>query len=248
LLIRGCAGVRELKVKTSEETVKMESEVRNIWLVSDKTIYLDAYRKAFEKIEESWMYCAFEITEHHSAIAAMNSLEALDPNTTIHIVYLQISNSIGFKANNEVGDSFGSAFRNRFPESTIILGTNFSQNYNIWNLTRQIKPQALISEDSNTPSELPSQIAQVLKNPPYICDTFKRAIMAHLQREVDLDRLELRLLYELSKGTRMAELPNILNLSISTLEKRKKRLKELFDVVDGDDWALIEKARESGSL
>ncbi|MCG2419389.1 hypothetical protein K8089_10170 [Aequorivita sp. F47161] len=226
----------------------MESEVRNIWLVSDMAFYMDAYRTAFEKIEESWMYCSFEITEHNSADAAMSCMESLDSNSSIDILFLQISNGIGIKPTKDDGSVFGCTFRNRFSESTIILGTNFSQNYNIWNLIRQIKPQALISEDSNTPSELPSQITQALKNPPYMCDTFKQAIMTHLQREVDLDRLELSMLYELSKGIRMAELPNILNMSISTLEKRKKRLKVQFDVVDGDDWALIQKARESGSL
>ncbi|MBK5214930.1 MAG: hypothetical protein JJE55_14885 [Flavobacteriaceae bacterium] len=226
----------------------MESEVRNLWLVSDKAFYLGAYRAAFESIEKSWMHYSFDITEHHSPEAALRSLESLDPSYALEIVYLHISIPLGNTAHYEEGGIFGSSLRNRFPTATIILGTNFSQNFNIWKLIKTVKPNALISEEFNSPTDLPSQIVQLFKNPPFYCDTFRNAIHLYLQREINLDESDQMLLYELSKGTRMATLPTLMNYSISSIEKRKKHLKELFDVRDGDDWALILKARERGSI
>jgi hypothetical protein len=56
------------------------------------------------------------------------------------------------------------------------------------------------------------------------------------------------MLYELSLGTRMKDLPNIVPLSIAGIEKRKRILKEVFDVEDQGDKALIMKARELGFI
>ena len=56
------------------------------------------------------------------------------------------------------------------------------------------------------------------------------------------------MLYELSSGTKMNELPQVLPLSIAALERRKRILKDVFDVVGKGDRALLISARERGFI
>ncbi len=226
----------------------MEKEkTLQVLLVSDKVFYLRNYRAAFKEIECSSLY-SFKVTELLAYDTAIDFITKLDTEAYFDVIYLQISIPFGIHGQEEDGSTVGIMLRRRFPKAIIILGANFSITYNFWNLLKLIDPQALIADDFDLASELSSHLIKALKRPFYICPGFQTAVMKHLCCKIDLDAFERDLLFELSKGTRMAALPNILNMSISTIEKRKKRLKERFEVEGEDDSMLILKARESGAL
>ena len=63
-----------------------------------------------------------------------------------------------------------------------------------------------------------------------------------------LDEYDRKILYELSIGTRMKDLPNLLPLSIAGIEKRKRNLKRMFNVKKLDDRQLMISAKEKGFL
>jgi hypothetical protein len=63
-----------------------------------------------------------------------------------------------------------------------------------------------------------------------------------------LDKIDRQLLYEMSIGTKMKDLPSIIPMSMTGLEKRKKQLKVLFEVKENDDRELILKAKEKGFI
>ena len=63
-----------------------------------------------------------------------------------------------------------------------------------------------------------------------------------------LDKIDRQLLYEMSIGTKMKELPTIIPMSMAGIEKRKKHLKVIFEVDENDDRELILKAKEKGFI
>lgn len=227
----------------------MENERKlQVLLISDKVYYLRNYRTAFEKLESSSLDYSFTFTELNAFDTAVDFIKKMDADEPYDVVCLQISNPIGIHRQDEDGSSVGVMLRQHFPQAIIILSANFNSTYNYWSLLKLIDPQAIIGDDFDLVSELPMHLTQALKRPRYICLSMQAAVMNHLCCKIDLDAFERNLLFELSKGTRMAALPNILNMSISTIEKRKKRLKERFQVEGEDDSVLILKARESGAL
>ncbi|QQX78105.1 MULTISPECIES: hypothetical protein [Aequorivita] len=227
----------------------MESEsTLRVLLVSDKIYYLRNYRAAFEKLESSSLDYSFAFTELNAFDTAIDFIKKMDADERYDVVCLQISNPIGIHSQDEDGSTVGIMMRQRFPQAIIILSANFNSTYNYWSLLKLIDPQAIIGDDFDLVSELPMHLTKALKRPCYICPSMQAAVMNHLCCKIDLDAFERNLLFELSKGTRMAALPNILNMSISTIEKRKKRLKERFEVEGEDDSMLIIKARECGAL
>ena len=52
----------------------------------------------------------------------------------------------------------------------------------------------------------------------------------------------------MSIGTKMKDLPKIIPMSMAGLEKRKKHLKEIFEILNNDDRELILKAKEKGFI
>jgi len=70
----------------------------------------------------------------------------------------------------------------------------------------------------------------------------------HLANDFVLDKIDRQLLYELSIGTKTKDLPNILPLSMASIEKRKRALKKLFDVTEKGDQSLIKIAKEKGFI
>jgi DNA-binding NarL/FixJ family response regulator len=227
--------------------MEKESTLR-VLLVSDKVSYLRNYRAAFERIESSSLNTSFAVTELNAYDTALDFIKKMDASELFDVICLQINIPPGIHRQQEDGSNLGILLRRRFPEAIIILDANFSITYNYWNLLKLVDPQAIIGDDFDLVSELPMHLTQALKRPRYICPSMQAAVMNHLCCKIDLDAFERDLLFELSKGTRMAALPNILNMSISTIEKRKKRLKERFEVEGDDDSMLIIKARESGAL
>ena len=63
-----------------------------------------------------------------------------------------------------------------------------------------------------------------------------------------LDKIDRQLLHELSIGTKMKDLPDVLPMSIAGIERRKRQLKEMFNVEDCEDRELILKAKEMGFI
>ena len=69
-----------------------------------------------------------------------------------------------------------------------------------------------------------------------------------ISKDVHIDEIDRKLLYELSIGTKMVELPAILLLSKAGVEKRKRNLKVLLEVDDLSDRELILNAKQRGFL
>ena len=55
-------------------------------------------------------------------------------------------------------------------------------------------------------------------------------------------------MYELSRGVKMKDLPDIIPMSMAGLEKRKRHLKVIFNVAQKADRFLILVAKEKGFI
>jgi len=63
---------------------------------------------------------------------------------------------------------------------------------------------------------------------------------------IALDEKDRIILNQLSLGTKTKDLTTHVNLSLRAVEDRKRKLKEIFDVVGEGNQALLKKARSIG--
>ena len=129
-----------------------------------------------------------------------------------------------------------------------IILTMFDESYRIHNIIQTINPEGFLIKSDLTSSELASAFQAVLYNPPFYSGTVNSHLRKTNESDIIIDDKNRKILYLLSQGAKNKSLASHLNISLSAIEKRKKQLKEIFLVDDGDDETLINEARKKGFI
>lgn len=218
-----------------------------ILIVDDHPLIINAYIQALKETAEHTSV-DFEITTSRTIDEA---LELLRDNTfavELDMLFLDIRLPKGDDPNFLSGEDIGIFARKEFPELKIIVITTFNDNYRIHSILNNIDPDGFLVKNDLTPQKLIEAIKCIIKDPPYYSHTVLKMLRKQISDEALLDNTDRRLLYELSIGTKMKDLPEILPLSKAGIEKRKRNLKLVFRVEDKSDRSLIEQARQRGFI
>lgn len=88
----------------------------------------------------------------------------------------------------------------------------------------------------------------VLEDTPFYSKSVTKLMRKHFANDFFLDKIDRQLLHELSNGAKMVDLPKLLPMSIGGIERRKRQLKELFNIAEKDDRTLVRVAKEKGFI
>lgn len=146
------------------------------------------------------------------------------------------------------GEDLSKYAREILPEAKIVILTMFNEPYRIHNIIKEIKPEGFVVKSDLTSRELASAFQAVVNNPPFYSTTVTRFLRTTLESEIEIDDIDRKILYLLSQGVKTKSLTNHLGVSTSSIEKRKKNLKEVFSVLDSQDETLLNEARKKGFL
>ena len=91
-------------------------------------------------------------------------------------------------------------------------------------------------------------VGAVLDGKLYFTDSVLEVLRNNVSSDHMLDSMDRRILYELSIGTKMKDIPNVLPLSIAGIEKRKRNLKVIFNIKKNSDKELIQLAKKKGFI
>jgi hypothetical protein len=65
---------------------------------------------------------------------------------------------------------------------------------------------------------------------------------------IEIDQFDKQILFHISKGTKLDEIPQYIPISLGEIERRKLNLKELLKIDSGSDIDLIREAKNQGLL
>ena len=111
-----------------------------------------------------------------------------------------------------------------------------------------IFPDGFLVKNDLNPIVLEEAINKIIDGTPFYTTTVMQFVQRQMATREVLDEFDRKLLYELSRGTKMKDLPGMIPLSLAALEKRKRRLKEIFNVEQMEDRFLILAAKEKGFI
>ena len=146
------------------------------------------------------------------------------------------------------GEDLGLLIRNVLPKSKIIVSTMYNDNYRIYNIYKSISPEGFLVKNDLNEDVLVDAIEKSIKFPPYHSHSVRSSIGRQMPNLKMIDEFDRKLLYELSRGAKMKNLPNLIPMSLPGIEKRKRHLKILFNVQDLDDRSLIQEAKDRGFI
>jgi len=82
----------------------------------------------------------------------------------------------------------------------------------------------------------------------FYTETIRKLIRKTNSRNLHLDAIDIKILYEISNGAKMKELLELIPLGKSAIEKRRRMIKENFADRNMSDRTMILKAKEKGFI
>lgn len=217
----------------------------NVLIIDDHPIIADAYRSALLKVNNEVKDPEFSITEVNTIDKA---LFQLSQKNSFNLIFLDIKLPESKDGVFLSGEDLGIEIRRISPESKIIVATTYNDNYRLNNILKSVNPDGFLIKNDITPDELVYAIENVLDKPPYYSKTILQLLRKQISSNFNLDKIDREILFELSKGTKMIDMPNKIPMSIGGIERRKRQLKEVFGIIKDEDSVLIQMAKEKGFI
>jgi DNA-binding NarL/FixJ family response regulator len=220
----------------------------HVLIIEDHPLITEAYKKAFSQISSKTPNLNFMISTANTCDAAYLKINEASRQQGLDIVFLDIKLPPSKEGIILSGEDLGLKIIELLPSSKIIVSTTFNDNYRINSIFKSLNPDGFLIKNDLNPKELVLAIESIIEGNSYYSKSVIELMRKLTANDFLIDAIDRKLLYELSKGTKMSQLPDIIPLSVSTLEKRKRVLKEIFDIADKDDRDLFRIAEEKGFI
>lgn len=218
----------------------------SVLIIDDHPQIIESFTMAFKRFSKD-NQLDFKITEA-STIDRAYDLITQRKKLSFDIVVLDIKLPESKIKKLLSGEDLGLEIRKHTPETKIIIATTYNDNYRINSILLSINPEGFLVKNDLTSKTILTAIDEVINDIPAYSPTVKKLLRNLTSNDFTLDQIDRQILHELSIGSKMVDLPKIIAMSIGGIERRKRRLKEIFNVYDKDDRALIEIAKEKGFI
>ena len=219
-----------------------------VLIVDDHPLICDSYKDALEEVGQEMGDVHLQIEIAGDCDTAVEKIRNKWTERGFDLVFLDIRLPASRDHRYLSGEDLGELIREVQPQARIIVATTFNDNYRMHNIFKSINPEGFLIKNDINVKELTAAITAVLEGAPYYSRTVSSLFRKQMIQHFSVDKIDRQILHEISLGTRMKELPKVVPLSMAGIEKRKRILKEKFDVEDQGDVALISRAREMGFI
>jgi len=220
----------------------------HVLIIDDHPLIIDAYRRTLDQMTMINNSFKFKVDTANNSDTAIKKIDEAIKNRMLDIVFLDIRLP---PSKNKVimgGEDLGRLIKKKSKKTKIIVSTALNDGYLINCLLKSINPDAFLIKNDLTNQTLLEGIKTVIIDPPYYSKTVMKILRKQSSNDFVIDNIDRKILHELSNGTKMNELPKILPLSIAALERRKRILKDVFNVEGKGDRDLLQIAHQKGFI
>lgn len=223
------------------------NNVVKILMIDDHSLILEGYKS---KLQESFTddELNFIIDTAQNCEEAYEKIEKSLSSSKYDIVFLDINLPPSKNKKILSGEDLGKEIRNYSPDTSLIVLTMYSENMRLINILRNLNPEAFLIKSDITPQEFLKAFNKVREGEVHYSKSIIEIMRKQLTSDVVLDEYDRNILFHLAEGVRTKDLVDIIPLSLAAIEKRKKILKEIFEVQNNGDLALVSQARKKGFL
>ena len=219
-----------------------------VLIIEDHPLITEAYIKAFSHISANNSKLKFFIDTANNCDEAYLKINEASKRQELDMIFLDIKLPPSKEGVLLSGEDLGLKIITLLPNSKIVVSTTYNDNYRINSIFKSLNPEGFLIKNDLNPKELILAIESIIEGKPYYSKSVIELMRKLTANDFLIDAIDRKLLYELSKGTKMSQLPDIIPLSISALEKRKRVLKEIFNLSDKEDRELFKIAEEKGFI
>lgn len=218
---------------------------KNILIVDDHPFIIEGYKNAITRYNPHQY--EFLISQAHDCKSGYDLIE--DENTLhFDVAFLDISMPAYEEKDIYSGEDLAKLILKKMPSCKVILLTMYTELLKIKTIIRTIQPNGLIIKNDLTFDELLFAFDKVMKNDKYYSQSVQKIINQSPHNSIEIDEFDKQILFHLSKGTSVEDMPQYIPISQNAIEKRKASLKELLKVKSGSDEELLKEAKSKGFL
>ncbi len=222
---------------------------KNVLIIEDHPIVAMAYKSALEFIESSTKDLIFNVSTADDCDSANDAImKAVKGTTIIDIVFLDINLKSSKDLSILSGEDIGVKINKFLPKTKIMVCTTHCDTHRIQSIIKNVDPAGFLVKNDFDSDELIYAINKIVSSLPYFSTTVLTSISQKIKTKNILDGIDRRLIFELSLGTKMKDLPNFLPLSMAGIERRKRNLMEAFSIDKKTDKELILIAKDKGFI
>lgn len=216
-----------------------------ILMIDDHPMIIEGYQNTLFFTKKESQELEIDIANNcDEAIAYMD--KSIQKEAPYDVLFVDISLPPSADGSMNSGEDLAEYARRILPNTKIIILTMFNESFRIHNIIKTIDPEGFLIKSDLTSSELASAFQAVLNNPPFYSGTVNSHIRKAITSDIIIDDKNRKILHLLSQGVKTKNLASHLDISLSAIEKRKKQLRYIFEVNDGQDETLLNEARKKG--
>ncbi|GEC73486.1 DNA-binding response regulator, NarL/FixJ family, contains REC and HTH domains [Flavobacterium flevense] len=217
---------------------------KNILIVDDHPFIIQGYKNAITRYSpDNYEFMISEAKDCESAYHLITNTDSL----IFDIAFLDISMPSYEEKGLFSGEDLAKLILEKMPDCRIILLTMFTEFLKIKTIISKINPNGLVIKNDLTFDELLLAFDNVIKNEIYYSKSVKEMLESH-ENDIEIDLFDKQILFHLSKGTALKDMPQYIPISLNAIEVRKSNLKELLKVKSGDDSDLVIEAKKMGLI
>ncbi|SFZ93390.1 DNA-binding response regulator, NarL/FixJ family, contains REC and HTH domains [Flaviramulus basaltis] len=220
----------------------------NTLIIEDHPFIIEGYKRVLDHISSNDGNLDFKIRTAKNCEEGNAEIEYAVHHHIMDLVFLDISLPPSKDRKLISGDDLGIKLKSLFPKVKIIIATHLENNYRLVNILKTIKPDALLLKNDLDFKILTEGVLNVINDVPFYSKPILKLVRQHISNDFNLDNIDRQMLYHLSLGAKTKELPEIVHLSQAGIERRKRRLNQIFNNDKKSDKVLLRLAREKGFL
>jgi len=221
------------------------SQKIKILMIDDHPMIIEGYQNTLLFTKKESQILEIDVANNcDEAVKFMN--KSVEKQNPYNVLFVDISLPPSTDGLMTSGEDLAVYARTVLPQAKIIILTMFNESFRIFNIIKTINPEGFLIKSDLTSSELASAFQAILNNPPFYSGTVNSYLRKVVKSDIVIDEKNRKILHLLSQGVKTKNLATHLEMSLSGVEKRKKQLREIFDVQDGQDETLLNAAKSKG--
>jgi DNA-binding NarL/FixJ family response regulator len=216
-----------------------------ILIVDDHPFIIEGYKNAITRYHPEQYH--FYIDQAKNCESAYHIIT--NPDTApFDIAFLDISMPPFEEKNIYSGEDLAKLLSEYMPKCKVILLTMYTELLKIKTIINTINPSGLVIKNDLTFDELIFAFDKVIKNEKYYSESVLKMLNQAEEGMIEIDQFDKQILFHLSKGTKVQDIPQYIPISLGAIEQRKLNLKELLKIEHGSDIDLVREAKNKGLL
>ncbi|WP_299430791.1 response regulator [uncultured Maribacter sp.] len=215
---------------------------RKVLIVEDEPFLCDAYKLVFKQIKEVNKNFDFKIDVCNTLDKAKELIILNNNPYTIAIIDIRLRDVK--KASLICGDYLGQQIRQRSLDTKIIFVTSVVDNYMFYKVFKKISPEGFMIKSEINYDTFKKDLLLILQNKNRYTESVLSFIKNEMQSKSSLDDIDREILFHLSNGAQLNNLSKYVPLSLSGIERRKRKIAEKLGLKKANVQFILEKASE----